>query len=158
MNYYEVLMMARNSTTETQIDDLEKLMNTTINNFGGSITKMDRWGKLKLAFPIEYKDYAYFVLARFKVPKTKVDNLATEISNLLKIKMNAVIIRYVMLNLTEEQFTAPYKKPEAFIPAGPVSGKGGFNNDKGFGRKNSFSFGKSKDADFDDSEDTSTMA
>lgn len=134
MNYYELLMMARNATTEGQVDDMEKLLKSVVETREGSLVKFDRWGKLKLAFPIEYKDYAYFVLARFKLPNNKVSGMPKDIDNLLKIKLNSVVIRYVMLNLSEETFNAPYKKPEAFIPVGPANGKGGFASRKpGFG-------------------------
>lgn len=137
MKFYELLAMLRNSTTETQVEEFETSLGKCIEkNLNGVLSKTDRWGKLKLAFPIEHKDYANFVLCRFKVPLGRASFVSSEIRKLLRIKLNSTVIRYVLLNLTEKKFLASYKKPEAFVPSSPTSSGGRSVDRSVFGRKN----------------------
>jgi ribosomal protein S6 len=137
MKFYESLIMLRNATTETQVDDLEKALTKLIETTGeGSLVKYDRWGKLKLAHPVEHKDYAYFVLARYKISKKSATVFPKELNHLLQVKLNATIIRFVTLVLEEDVFDAPYKRPEAFIPSNTIASPRGFGSDKhSFGNK-----------------------
>lgn len=138
MKFYESLIMMRSATTEAQVDELETLLKKLVETNQGLLAKFDRWGKLKLAFPIEHKDYAYFVLARFTVSDAKSSVFPGELDNLLKIKLNFSVIRFVTLSLTEEVFGAPYKKPEAFIPSSAATGRGGLGGDKAVGFRKNF--------------------
>lgn len=123
--------MLRNATTETQVDDLEKALTKLIETTGGgSLVKHDRWGKLKLAHPVEHKDYAYFVLARYTISKTSATVFPKELNHLLQVKLNSTVIRFVTLALEEEVFNAPYKRPEAFIPSNTIASPRGFGSDK----------------------------
>lgn len=132
--------MLRNSTTESQIEEFENVLKKCVEELLlGNLNKTDRWGKLKLAFPIEHKDYANFILCRFKIPAAKASLINSEIEKILKIKLNATVIRYVLLSLTEEQFTSPYKKPEAFVPNSTVNAGGRVPDRASFGKKNSAS-------------------
>ncbi len=131
MKFYESLVMMRSATTEAQVDELEGLLTKLVEQNQGAVARCDRWGKLKLAFPIEHKDYAYFVLIRFTVSDAKAAAFPQELDHLFKVKLNATVIRFVTLALTEEVFGAPYKKPEAFIPSAAMPGKGGFSSERG---------------------------
>jgi ribosomal protein S6 len=132
--------MLRNATTEAQVDDLEALFYKVVETAGnGVLAKCDRWGKLKLAHPVEHKDYAYFVLFRYKIPKTQVVTFPKELGHLLKVKQNAVVVRFVTKELQEEVFVAPYKRPEAFIPSSSSTSSRGFGSERtSFSSKKSF--------------------
>ena len=130
MKFYETLLMLRNAVTETQIDALEAAFRKVIEVAGGGVlAKCDRWGKLKLAHPVEHKDYAYFALFRFKISKSYASSFPKELSHFLKIKENATVIRFTTMELSEEVFATPYKRPEAFIPSSSAGTTRGF----GFG-------------------------
>jgi len=139
MKFYESLIMLRNATTEMQVDELEKALGKLVETSGlGVLVKFDRWGKLKLAHPVEHKDYAYFVLARYKVTKVQAVTFPKELDHLLKVKFNSTVIRFVSIALEEESFNAPYKRPEAFIPSNSMNSTrgSGFGSDKtSFGRR-----------------------
>lgn len=139
MKFYESLIMLRSATTESQVDELEKAFGAVIEKVSGTISKFDRWGKLKLAHPVEHKDYAYFVLVRYKIEDAHAVATPKELSKLLKIKLNAYIIRYVSISLSEESFEDAYKRPESFIPSTPTNSRnlsGGA--DRSFGQRKSF--------------------
>lgn len=144
MNYYELLVMLRSATTESQIDSFELALKKTLEPLSGDVSKIDRWGKLKLAFPIEHKDYAHFVLCRFTIPAVNVTTMNQEVSKLLRIKLNSTVIRYVLLAISKDEFDSSYRKPEAFVPssAGPFINRstGNFDKSSSFGKKTSNGF------------------
>jgi len=122
--------MMKSATTEAQVEELEKAFTKVVDGLKGSISKVDKWGKLKLAFPIEHKDYAYFVLIRYTLPGDALSEAPKQINHLLQIKLNNTVIRFANVSLTKEAFESPYKKPEPFIPSatpGHGAGRGFFN-------------------------------
>jgi small subunit ribosomal protein S6 len=57
---------------------IEPIINSTIEfiqNNGGSITTLDKWGRRRLAYPIQKKHNGYYVYAMYDAPATLVPQL-----------------------------------------------------------------------------------
>lgn len=65
MNKYEVLYILRVDQEEQAIKDLIEKFNGVITANGGTIDKVDEWGKRRLAYIIDYQNEGYYVLEHF---------------------------------------------------------------------------------------------
>ena len=50
MRIYEELFIVRPDATEEEIDQLIEQMNTVVTASGGTVDKVDKWGKRRLAY------------------------------------------------------------------------------------------------------------
>lgn len=116
MNYYETLMLIRPTTSDEELSTIEKGIELLVTNHAGHVAKNDRWGKMKLAYPVEHRDFGIYLLSRYQLPKASVADFFKQFQALLKIKFNAFIIRYAHVSLSPEQFVEEYPRPEAFDP------------------------------------------
>ncbi len=140
MIFYETLVMLRNSTTDSVVDELEKSIAEKLKGIG-EVIKFDKWGKLRLAYPVEHKDYAYYTLVRFKLDEKHATTFAQDLDHMLKVKFNSSVIRYVTVNIEEEACMASYKKPEAFVPSSTFGSNFKDGGERGF-RANNFAIKK----------------
>ena len=92
---YELIVIVSPEVPEeelpTQIDKISEF----ITNKGGSVTEVERWGKRKLAYPINHFREGNYVLTRFKLePGT-----AAELEANLRISER--ILRHLLVRLGE---------------------------------------------------------
>ncbi|MCK4819241.1 30S ribosomal protein S6, partial [bacterium] len=114
---YETLMLARTEITDDELRTLERHFDKIVAGQKGRITLFDRWGKYKLAYPVQKKMYGIYLLARYQVSKDVVLPLFKEIDILFKIKYNELVMRHVTTRL-DEDVSSVYKYPE------PVGSRG----------------------------------
>lgn len=62
MNKYEVLYVIDALLDEEAIAAQIEKFNTLVTDNGGEIIDVDKWGKRRLAYPINYKTEGYYVL------------------------------------------------------------------------------------------------
>ena len=65
---YETTIVLDPQLKSTEIEDAIKKVTTFITNHGGEIVKVDEWGKRRLAYEINKKQYGYYVYIRFSAP------------------------------------------------------------------------------------------
>jgi small subunit ribosomal protein S6 len=66
MAKYEMLYLLNNdSTEEVKTAVIEKYENI-IKSMNGAVVSTDKWGAKKLAYPIKFKNNAYYVLTTFE--------------------------------------------------------------------------------------------
>ena len=75
MAKYEMLYLINNDLTdeakEAKIAKFEKV----VTSMGGAIVSTDKWGAKKTAYPIKFKNEAYFVLMTFEANGKVVEEL-----------------------------------------------------------------------------------
>ena len=75
MAKYEMLYLLNNDLSDedkdAKIAKFEKIVNTK----GGSVASSDKWGTKKLAYPIKFKNEAYYVLMTFEADGKVVEEL-----------------------------------------------------------------------------------
>lgn len=66
MAKYEMLYLLNNDLTEEAREAEIAKYADIVTSMGGSVVSTDKWGAKKTAYPIKYKNEAYFVLMTFE--------------------------------------------------------------------------------------------
>ena len=72
---YEMLYLTDSSIAEEARDALIAKFEDVVKNLGGTVLSTDKWGVKKLAYPINYKSDAFYVLMTFEAEGTTVKEL-----------------------------------------------------------------------------------
>jgi small subunit ribosomal protein S6 len=65
MRIYENLFIVKPDATEEEIDALVEQMSKNVTTAGGTIDKVDKWGKRRLAYRVEKNREGFYVLLQF---------------------------------------------------------------------------------------------
>ncbi len=119
---YETLMLLRTEITGDELAIIEQQFEDLVAQASGSMVCFDKWGKYRLAYPVQKSDYGIYVLARYRVPQGALVLLAKELSLFFKIKCSDVVMRFVTVKLDDDV-------PIAYIKPEPVDSGGRKNLD-----------------------------
>ena len=75
MNKYEMLYIIDAGLTDEAKEALIAKFESVVNDNGGKVEKVDKWGLKKLVYPINYKTEGYYVLMSFESTGALVDEL-----------------------------------------------------------------------------------
>ena len=75
MAKYEMLYLLNNDATEEAKAQLIEKYEGIVTKMGGAVLSTDKWGTKKLAYPIKFKNEAYYVLTTFEAEGTVVNEL-----------------------------------------------------------------------------------
>lgn len=75
MHKYELVIILQADLEEAVIDASVENIETLIKSNQGEITKIDRWGKRKLAYPINKTNEGYYFYVEFDYKPEEVANL-----------------------------------------------------------------------------------
>ena len=109
---YETLFLGKTEMTEDDISALERVLDKLISSANGRMSSFDKWGKLRLAFPIDKQTHGFYMLARYEVPKTSVAATLTDLDEFLRIKCHELVLRHVNVRLAANA-PVDYSRPEA---------------------------------------------
>ena len=108
MNKYEVVYIIDPAVEDEARKELIAKFNDLITGNGGSVDKVEEWGKRRLAYAIDYKTEGYYVLVNFQAEA----ELPKELERNLQISDS--VIRYQVIKLIERKVGI---KPRAVRPA-----------------------------------------
>jgi len=92
MHKYETVLVFQADLDEAALNTAVETVETLIKN-NGEVTKIDRWGKRKLAYPIRKQFEGYYVYMTF-------DGEPSEIANIKRtLGYNEQILRYIIVRL-----------------------------------------------------------
>lgn len=111
LKLYETLILLRTSTTESNLVSLEESFTQIVEDAKGTVKEHDRWGRIRLAYPVEHSDYGFYILSRFSLPEETVTESMKKIQSMMKIKFNSSVIRYASILLSPEEFEETPKRP-----------------------------------------------
>ena len=114
MNKYEVVYIIDPAVEEEARKELIAKFNDLITGNGGSIDKVEEWGKRRLAYAIDYKTEGYYVLVNFQAEA----ELPKELERNLQISDS--IIRYQVIRLLEKKASVK-PRPVRTAPAAPAA-------------------------------------
>jgi small subunit ribosomal protein S6 len=127
---YETLMLARTEITDDELRALERSFDKFVTDQKGKVSVFDKWGKYKLAYPVQKNVYGIYILARYQVDeKADLKGFFKEIDLLFRIKYNELIMRHVTVRIDGE-ISLVYKYPE------PINSHGGTSNLDSFIKEN----------------------
>lgn len=75
MNKYEMLYILATELSDEAKDAIIAKFESVVNQNGGKVEKVDKWGVKKLVYPINYKTEGYYVLMSFESTGALVDEL-----------------------------------------------------------------------------------
>ncbi|MBO5480356.1 MAG: 30S ribosomal protein S6 [Clostridia bacterium] len=75
MAKYEMLYLINNDLTDEAKDAEIAKYEGIVNSMGGSVASTDKWGTKKTAYPINFKNEAYYVLMTFEADGKVVEEL-----------------------------------------------------------------------------------
>lgn len=112
MKHYETLMLLPVTATPADLALVEKQLKTLVKAAHGNVSTFDKWGRYKLAYPINKQEYGVYVLARYEVAD-EAQPFFQKLEHFLKVKCVDSVMRYVHVSLTPAQYAEAYIKPEA---------------------------------------------
>lgn len=114
MNKYEVVYIIDPAVEEDARKELIAKFNALIADNGGTVDKVEEWGKRRLAYAIDYKTEGYYVLVNFQAEA----ELPKELERNLQISDS--VIRYQVIKLLERK-AGVKPRPVRVAPAAPAA-------------------------------------
>ena len=75
MAKYEMLYLLNNDLSDEAKDAKIEKYENIVTSMGGNVESSEKWGAKKTAYPIKFKDEAYFVLMTFEANGKVVEEL-----------------------------------------------------------------------------------
>ncbi len=79
MNQYEIAVLF-DPGLEIDLDKSTAKIEKIFKDNGGKVTKIDNWGKRKLAYPIKKQDHAVYVFYTLELPAESVQKIETALN------------------------------------------------------------------------------
>lgn len=76
MSRYELLYIISSDTPEEKREELIAKFRSYVENKGGKIEGVDKWGMKKLAYPINFKNEGFYVLMKMEMSNAEVDAMS----------------------------------------------------------------------------------
>ena len=76
MNKYELLYIISSDVAEDKREELINKFSSYVENKGGKVEGIDKWGMRKLAYPINFKNEGFYVLMNITMNPAEVDAMA----------------------------------------------------------------------------------
>ena len=106
MRVYEVMFIVSPNTEESDVETLITQLSDVVTNQGGQVTKIDRMGRRRLAYPIQKLTEGIYVVFT-------VEGAGSEIAELeRRMRVTDAVIRYITVRIDEEM-----KRAEKFKAA-----------------------------------------
>lgn len=117
MNKYEVVYIIDPAVEDEARKALINRFNELITGNGGSVDKVEEWGKKRLAYAIDYKTEGYYVLVNFQAEA----DLPKELERNLQISDS--VIRYQVIRQIERKVGIKPRvvRPAPVAPAAPAA-------------------------------------
>jgi small subunit ribosomal protein S6 len=120
MRIYENLFIVKPDATEEEIDHLVDQMSKNVTGSGGTIDKVDKWGKRRLAYRIEKHREGSYVLMQFTADATTVKEFER------RLRVQDSVIKFLTVRIDEtlkrlekrkkEREKRAHRRPQAAAP------------------------------------------
>ncbi|MFN0122991.1 MAG: 30S ribosomal protein S6 [Blastocatellia bacterium] len=118
MRTYEVMFIVNPNATDEEQQKLIALLETAVNDRGGKITKVDNWGRRKLAYPIKkFEDGIYIILY--------IEGTGREIAEVeRRLRVTDLALRHITVRTDEDLRRAEKIKSRRKVTAAGAPGAG----------------------------------
>ncbi|MGI6251145.1 MAG: 30S ribosomal protein S6 [Anaerolineaceae bacterium] len=93
MHNYELVFILQADLDEESINNAVETVETLIKNDKGEISKTDKWGKRRLAYPIRKMSEGYYTFLSFSMDPSEVINLKRSLG------YNEQVLRYIVVRV-----------------------------------------------------------
>ncbi len=94
MRYYETTYVLSSDLSPEEKDNLKSRFRNVIQK-NGKIIKEDEWGRRRLAYPINHKDFGYYVYLFYEANEQCVKKLEQEMN------LQADVLRYLSVKIDD---------------------------------------------------------
>jgi small subunit ribosomal protein S6 len=101
MLQYETIFVTEPTLTEEEIDDLIKGYDSLVASVQGKVVKVEKWGKRRLAYPIQRREEGIYVLMVIESPTSFVKEIER------RYRMNDRILRHLTVRVEHEAQLGP---------------------------------------------------
>jgi small subunit ribosomal protein S6 len=101
MRNYEIAFIADPEMDEQSLKTLEDKVRAAIESSGGQVTKVDPWGRRRLAYPIRKKNDGYYVFIEAELPPQAGKTLERD------LRFNEQILRFMITSVEPAKTPAP---------------------------------------------------
>lgn len=110
MHRYEALMLTVPEITADEAKTIEQQVDRLVSEKKGTLLSFERWGKYRLAYPIQKNEYGVYFLVRFETAAPQP--LVSEVDTLLAVKLHDFVMRYMVTKLDPKQ-PLDYQRPQS---------------------------------------------
>ena len=104
---YEEMFIVRPDATDEVIDPLLEIITKEVLSKEGTIDKVEKWGKRRLAYKLEKLDHGYFVLVQFSCPPSAVKEIER------RLRVQDAVLKYITVRIDERLKVAEKRKKKA---------------------------------------------
>lgn len=104
---YESVVLINAALEDEQIEVTISRILEVISTNGGELIEADKWGRKRLAYPINKSKSGYYLVLRFKAPTQLISTLERN------YRLDENIIRYLTIALDKEALEAISKQKES---------------------------------------------
>jgi small subunit ribosomal protein S6 len=129
MRIYEVIFILKPELPEEEIDQVIEVVKNTITSDGGTIDKVDKWGKRKLAYRVQRNTEGYYVLVQYSLEGKAA--VAKEVER--RLRVSDPVIKFLTVRIDEDLKRAEKekakrdkrvaRKPSKSAPSTPSPGR-----------------------------------
>ena len=95
MRNYQSVLILKPDLDEAQVDQSVEKITSVLQKFGGSILKLDKWGKKRLAYRVKKNKFGYYLNVYHTCEADKVPDLEKE------YQLYDLVIKYLVIRLEE---------------------------------------------------------
>ena len=106
MRIYENLFIVKPDATEEEIDQLIELMSKNVTTGGGTVDKVDKWGKRRLAYRVEKQREGSYVLLQFTAEPAAVKEFER------RMRVQDSVIKFITVRIDETLKRVEKRKKE----------------------------------------------
>lgn len=117
MNRYETVCIVRPDLGEDAIKGIIQKASSSLESAGGTVTRVDEWGRRKLAYPIQKKGEGYYFVLEY----TSSPAASKEIERLFKLSEDVLRYQTVRIIAAKKAEEKPAEAASA-APAAPAEG------------------------------------
>jgi small subunit ribosomal protein S6 len=120
MRIYENLFIVKPDATEEEIDHLVEQMSKNITTAGGTVDKVEKWGKRRLAYRVEKHREGHYVLMQFTADSQAVREFER------RLRVQDQVIKFLTVRIDEtlkrldkrkkEREKRAHRRPQAAAP------------------------------------------
>ena len=95
MRIYEQLFIAKPDAPEEELDAFIEQMKTLLTKDGGTVDKVEKWGKRRLAYKVEKFREGFYVLVQFTTGPEAVKEFER------RLRVNDMVIKFLTVRIDE---------------------------------------------------------
>ena len=94
--HYETVVIVNAALEDNQIEDTTTRIEDSIKTNGGEITEIEKWGRKRLAYPIQKSKSGYYSIYRYTAPSASISAIERN------LKLDETVIRFLTVMLDKK--------------------------------------------------------